>query len=207
MEIEAPGEAPSKYNPRMAYGMRTGRVSARIRAIASVAMLLAFTPHCGGEGEDEGSGGGQASDSAETSSGGTGGTPDEMDPSTGGSSTGGSSTDGTGGTAAGGGVSGECSHALRGDPCTEGDSCTWSDPEECLQGQCICDGGNYLCGTHTTADCNTDDAACPSAVDTSCGDPCEGEIKGCLCQCGGGPDYASCSCSGGSWQCSSTSCK
>lgn len=183
--------------------MGAGRGGARVGSIASFLMLLVFTSHCGGDGEDEGTGGGEAKDASGGTSSGGSGTSDETDPSTGGSS-----AVGTGGTATaeGGAASGDCSPALSGDPCSEGDSCTWSDPDECQQGQCICNEGKYLCGTYSGTNCNTD-TTCPSAIETSCGDTCEGEIKGCLCRCGGGPDYASCSCSGGLWQCSGTSCK
>lgn len=118
------------------------------------------------------------------------------------------SSEGSGGSTVGDGDIGDgdssaasCGNQLTGEPCSDSESCSFSDTENCLEGQCFCQSGSFVCSSQTSTNCNSEGATCPESIETQCGDPCEGTIHNCLCSSGGGPDYENCSCSGGVWDC------
>jgi hypothetical protein len=65
-------------------------------------------------------------------------------------------------------------------------------------GNCQCLSGVWGCAKTVYSGCG---ASCPTPQKAQCGDSCQSPMDGCLCQCGGGPNFSSCSCSGGTWQC------
>jgi hypothetical protein len=87
---------------------------------------------------------------------------------------------------------------MAGTPCTQpGASCSWNS--ECLARRCDCLGNTWAC-TERQMSCG---GTCPAPQAAQCGDPCTGNVSGCLCHCGGGngPNYAGCACTAGRWQC------
>ena len=96
-----------------------------------------------------------------------------------------------------------CGNQLSGTACVSGQSCSWIDSEHCIEGECSCSSGSYTCYSRTSSSCNDPGTVCPDSRETRCGDSCEGTIENCLCRCGGGPNYASCACSGAAWECNS----
>lgn len=114
-----------------------------------------------------------------------------------GATTGGSSGASPGGTSGNGGSSSSsCNISMVGQPCTAGASCDYVEPDGCSAVSCVCSSGKWACA-RSTASCGT----CPTPQDAHCGDPCSVTAQGCLCDCGNGPNFGGCSCTGGSWQC------
>jgi hypothetical protein len=112
------------------------------------------------------------------------------------SAVGGSSGKSQAGASGDGGVQSSCSAGLSGQPCATGASCNHVASDGCSAVNCVCDSsGKWACATSTLS-CGT----CPAAQEALCGDPCDVVAQGCLCQCGG-PNFTSCSCSTGKWQC------
>jgi hypothetical protein len=175
---------------------RFGEARAFVALVATSLLVVISASGCGGsdenedtEGDPSGDGDGDDGDVPE----GSGGTE---------------SAEGSGGTTVGDGDSGDgdssaasCGNQLTGEPCSDAESCSWSDTEHCLEGECFCPSGTFVCSSQTSTNCNSEGATCPQAIDTQCGDPCEGMIFNCLCRSGGGPDYTNCSCSGSTWDC------
>jgi endoglucanase len=111
-------------------------------------------------------------------------------------STGGASGAATAGAPNDGGPQSSCSSSLSGAACATDASCNWIDPGGCSGGNCRCISGTWACATSKFS-CG----ACPTPQNAQCGGACAVTAQGCLCQCGGGPNFAGCSCTAGSWQC------
>jgi hypothetical protein len=111
------------------------------------------------------------------------------------SANGGSSSGGRPVTASDGGPQSSCGSSLSGQQCTAGASCIHVAPDGCSAVNCVCNSGKWGCATSVLS-CGK----CPAAQEARCGDPCNVVARGCLCQCGG-PNFTSCSCSAGAWQC------
>lgn len=89
-----------------------------------------------------------------------------------------------------------CRFQLAGSPCAPAGASCASD-SACASVRCDCRDGAWACSERQIPCGGT----CPTPQQARCGEPCTGMASGCLCQCGGGPNYAGCSCSGGRWQC------
>lgn len=92
---------------------------------------------------------------------------------------------------------GACPFSMAGTACAPaGAFCSWAG--ECVSRRCDCVAGTWACSERTMP-CG---GVCPAPQAARCGDPCTGNVSGCLCRCGGGgPNYGGCSCTAGRWAC------
>jgi hypothetical protein len=91
---------------------------------------------------------------------------------------------------------GACPFSMAGTACAPaGASC--ASTSECVARRCDCVSGSWACSERQLP-CG---GMCPAPQQAQCGSACSGNATGCLCHCGGGPNYGGCSCTAGRWQC------